>query len=295
MRITDSFRFANSQAAIQNSLTRLNSVQRQVATGKRILQPSDAPLDASLATRLRAEQADAVRHLRSLSDARAWLSVQDSALQSASTLLTRAQDLSIQSRNASNGDNGREALAAELDGIREQLALIANTNYQGQSVFGAFSTQAISLTPTGATFNGTPGAQVQRRVSDSQLIPVNSDGAKVFGFDTADDVFAVLARLASNVRAGDDTASTADTGVLLTRAGALRGALGDVGSRAALVDSAASRHEDDKVTIASRVSEIEDVDVTEAAVKLAQASQSYEAILAMIAKSQQVSLLNFLR
>ena len=50
MRITDSYRFASSQTAIQNALGRLNSAQRQVATGKRILQPSDAPLDAALAT-----------------------------------------------------------------------------------------------------------------------------------------------------------------------------------------------------------------------------------------------------
>jgi len=295
MRITDSYRFASSQTAIQNALARLNTVQRQVSTGKKILQPSDAPLDAALATRLRSEQDDAVRHLRSLGDAKAWLSVQDSALQSASTLLARAQDLSIQSRNASNGDGGRAAIATELDGIREQLALVANTTYQGQSVFGAFSDNAVDLTPTGAIFNGTAGARVERRVSDSQLIAVNTDGAKVFGFDTGDDMFTVLARLASNVRTGNDAASAADSGVLLTRASTLRDSLGEVGTRAALVESAASRHEDDKVTIASRVSEIEDADVTEAAVKLAQASQAYEAILAMVGRTQQTSLLDFLR
>lgn len=295
MRITDSYRFANSQTAIQNAVSRLNDVQRQVSTGKRINRPSDAPLDAALATKLRMTQDDGNLHLRSLDDSKAWLSVQDSSLQSASSLMARAQDLSLQARNPSLGDGGREATATELDGIRDQLALIANTSYQGQSVFGAFGNKAVTLTNSGATFNGTPGARVERRVSDSQVIAVNTDGNVVFGFDSGDDVFAVLARMSGNIRAGDDAATANDAAALADRATTLRDSLGEIGSRAALVDSAASRHEDDKITIASRISEVEDADVAQSAVKLMQASQSYEAVLAMVSRTQQRSLLDFLR
>jgi flagellar hook-associated protein 3 FlgL len=270
-------------------------VQRQVSTGKRINQPSDAPLDAALATRLRQSQDDGALHLRSLEDAKAWLSVQDSSLQSASTLMARAQELSLQVQNPSLGDGGREAIATELDGIRDQLALVANTSYQGQSVFGAFSKQAVTVTDTGATFNGNAGARVERRVSDSQVIAVNTDGNVVFGFDSGDDVFTVIARLADNVRSGNDAALAGDAAALADRATTVRDALGEVGTRAALVDSAASRHEDDKITIKSRISEVEDADVTESAVKLAQASQGYQAVLAMVSMTQQRSLLDFLR
>jgi flagellar hook-associated protein 3 FlgL len=295
MRITDSYRFTNSQSAIQNALGRLNDVQRQVSTGKRINQPSDAPLDAALATRLRMAKDDGALHLRSLQDSKAWLSVQDASLQSASTLMTRAQELSLQVQNPSLGEGGRDAIATELDGIRDQIALVANTTYQGQSVFGAFGEKAVTVTDTDATFNGTPGARVERRVSDSQMIAVNTDGNVVFGFDTGDDIFGVIARLAANVRSGDDAALASDAAALAERATTVRDSLGEVGTRAALVDSAASRHEDDKITIASRISEVEDADITESAVKLAQASQGYEAVLAMVSMTQQRSLLDFLR
>lgn len=295
MRITDSYRFANSQTAIQNALSRLNDVQRQASTGKRINKPSDAPLDAALATKLHMTQDDGNLHLRSLEDSKAWLSVQDTSLQSASSLMARAQDLSLQAWNPSLGAGGREAIATELDGIRDQLALIANTSYQGQSVFGAFGAKAVTLTGSGATFNGTPGARVERRVSDSQVIAVNTDGHVAFGFNTGDDVFAVLSRMSGNIRSGNDAATSSDAAALADRATTLRDSLGEVGTRAALVDSAASRHEDDKITIASRLSEVEDVDMAESAVKLTQASQSYQAVLAIVSMTQQRSLLDFLR
>lgn len=295
MRISDSYRFATSQAAIATAQTRLAKAQQEISTGKRINQPSDSPLDAALAMRLRADRDDTDRHLRALGDAKAWLSVQDSALQSASSLLNRASELAIQSKNASLGDGGREAIATELDGIREQLGLIANTSYQGQSVFGSFADRAVEVTSTGATFVGTPGAQVLRRVSDSQTIPVNSDGNTIFGFDTGDDVFAVIARLADNVRAGDDASVTDDMGSLAARTASIHDAMGAVGTRGSLVDSAASRHEDDKVTISGRISEVEDADIAQAAVQLQQASTAYQAVLGTVAMTQQRSLLDFLR
>lgn len=295
MRISDSYRFATAQASIATAQTRLARAQQQISTGRRINQPSDAPLDAALAMRLRADRDDTDRHLRALGDAKAWLSVQDSALQSASTLLNRANELAIQSKNASLGEGGRAAIATELEGIREQLALIANTNYQGQSVFGSFSDKAVELSDAGATFVGTPGAQVERRVSDSQVIAVNSDGNRIFGFDSGDDVFAVLGRLAGNIRAGDDASVTDDMTALGERTASIHDALGAVGTRASLVDSAASRHEDDKVTISGRISEVEDADIAQAAVQLQQASTAYQAVLGTVAMTNQKSLLDFLR
>ena len=56
-----------------------------------------------------------------------------------------------------------------------------------------------------------------------------------------------------------------------------------------------SRHEDAKVTFASRLSVIEDTDIAAASVELARASRSYEAVLSMAARAQKLSLLDFLR
>lgn len=295
MRISDNYRHQRTLRAMQETVGRVDEAQRQISTGKRLEKPSDAPIDVAFATQLRAERSDNERHLRTLGDARSWLAIQDSALQSSSTLLARAEELAVYAQNGAMGDDSREAIALELDGIRNQLGMLANTTYQGQAVFGAFSEEAVQLTPTGATFVGTPGARVERRVSPNETIAVNTDGAEVFGFAAGDDVFTVLSRLATSVRAGDGAAMTDDMATLGERATTVREALGQVGTRGALVESAVSRLEDDKVTFASRISELEDVNVAEAAVDLARASRTYEAVLAMTAKTQQLSLLDFLR
>jgi flagellar hook-associated protein 3 FlgL len=295
MRISDNYRHQLNQRAMQDTLGRAEEARRQISTGKRLAQPSDSPIDMAFATQLRSERDDNERHLRSLSDARSWLGIQDSALQSSSTLLARAEELSVQAQNPAMAAGGREAIALEIDGLREQLAMLANTTYQGQAVFGAFNSQAVELTAGGATFVGTAGATVERRVSSSETIAVNTDGAVVFGFDTGDDVFTVLGRLATDIRANDTAAIAADAATLAERATGVREALGQVGTRGALVEAAASRHEDDKVTYSTRISDLEDVNIAEAAVDLAKASKAYEAVLAMTARSQSLSLLDFLR
>jgi flagellar hook-associated protein 3 FlgL len=295
MRISDNYRHDLMNRSIQDTLAKVTEAQQKIATGRRFDRPSDSPMDSAISLQLRAERDDNDRYLRSLGDARSWLAVQDGVLQSASTLLARAEDLSVQARNAAMGPDSREAIAKELEGLREQLGLLANTTHQGQSVFGAHSQQAVQLTATSSTFLGTPGAEVTRTVAAGQNVAVNTDGAAVFGFTAGDDVFTVINRLASSVRSGDVATMNADSAALATRARDVRESLGQIGSRAALVESAIARHEDAQVTFASRLSIIEDTDIAAASVELARASRSYEAVLAMAARAQKLSLLDFLR
>ncbi len=297
MRISDYSRHEHSLRSLQSALGRLVDTEQKIASGKRISKPSDAPMDVALATQLRAERDANERHLRTLGDARAWLAVQDNALQSASALLARVEQLATLAINGAMGAESREAIAVEIDGLREHLGLLANTTYQGQAVFGAHGSSAVTLTPSSATFTGQTGATVERQVAPDQVIAVNTDGHVVFGFDAGagQDVFSALNQLAADVRSGDAAAISTAAGVVKDRATTLRESLGEVGTRAALVESAVSRVEDDKLTFASRLTEIEDIDIAEASVELARASQTYEAVLAMTARTQQLSLLDFLR
>ena len=50
MRVSDASRFQANQSAIENALSRLNGAQRAISTGKKLMLPSDSPLDAAFAT-----------------------------------------------------------------------------------------------------------------------------------------------------------------------------------------------------------------------------------------------------
>jgi flagellar hook-associated protein 3 FlgL len=295
MRVSDLRRSDNAIAELQRSLSAVDRAQRQVATGKRVLRPSDAPIDAASITVLRAAEADVERQQRAAADADAWFAVQDGALQSASTLLARAKQLGLQAMSGALDASGLAAIGSELDGIREQMVSVANSSYLGHAVFGAFGATAVSTTPTTASFVGTPGAEVRRQVGPSQVVPVNSDGAEIFGFSAGNDVFGVLRRLSTAVKAGDTTAMATETTALDARADGVRAALGDVGARWSSVTNRRDQLADRKTELATQRSQIEDVDVNEAAMQLAHAGRTYEAVLASIARLQQLSLVDFLR
>jgi flagellar hook-associated protein 3 FlgL len=295
MRVSDLRRNDNAIAELQRSLNAVDRAQRQVATGKRVQRPSDAPIDAASITVLRAAEADVARQERAAADADAWFAVQDGALQSASSLLARAKQLGLQAMSGALDTNGRAAVAAELDGIRDQMVSVANSSYLGHAVFGAFGAAAVAVTPTTASFVGTPGAEVRRQVGPNQVVAVNSDGAAIFGFTAGDDVFGVLQRLSAAITAGDTTAMSAENTALDTRAADIRAALGDVGARWSSVTNRRDHLADRKTELATQRSQIEDVDVNEAAMQLAYAGRTYEAVLASIARLQQLSLVDFLR
>jgi flagellar hook-associated protein 3 FlgL len=298
MRVTDSRTYDVALATIQNNIVSMNRAQQQVSSGKRIDRPADDPTGASSATRLRASIADIDSFTRGIADARTWLNVQDTALQSASSLMARAKELATQAGNGAQNDTSRAAIATELDGIRRQLAALANTQQQGQAVFGGFTATAVELTDTSATFVGSPGGtSVLRQVSPEQVVTVNTDGAQVFGFDAGYglDVFSALADLSTAVRAGDTDAIGASAATLDARADDIRSALGAVGSRSALVNGLEISLGDRKQALTEQRTSIEDADPAAAAIELTRASQAYEAALAAIARTSSISLLDFLR
>ena len=138
MRVTSTTMHQTVLNSLQTSLGRVAKAQSELASGRRINNYSDAPADASAAMRLRAEEADWTSYSKAADDGTAWLNTQDQALQDMSMLLRRVRELTVLGANSLNDATSREAMAAEIDGIKEQLAGIANSSYQGHQVFGGF-------------------------------------------------------------------------------------------------------------------------------------------------------------
>jgi flagellar hook-associated protein 3 FlgL len=296
MRITDANRYDASIRTIADNMERMDRAQRQVSSGRRLNRPADDPVDAATTTRLRAGLAGIDSYTRNLDDAEAWLGFQDTALQSASSVMTRARELTNQAMNGSLGTQARNAIATELEGLRTQLGSLANTTYQGQPVFGGFGTTAVTLSATTATFSGTTGL-IDREISAGQTVQVNTDGQSLFGLNAGvgSDVFSVLASLATAVRAGDQAGMTSASGLLEARAADILGGLGSVGARGSMLRAVRDNLSQQKLTLETRRSTIEDADMTQSAVELSRASLAYDAALAAVAKAHQRSLLDYLR
>lgn len=296
MRVGDRVRYDTGLNALRDTQRQVDRIQRQITSGTRLQSAGDDPTGAAAVTRIRDGLAELESYERNIDDAQAYLGVGEIAVTSASNVLLRAQSLAAQALNAGLGPASREGIALELDGIRDQLVALANTDYLGRPVFGGYATSAVAVAGDGTvTFEGTTDG-VQRRISSAEVMTANLNGEEIFGFDTAgDDIFAVLDRLADDVRAGDTLSIQAETAKLNERTVTVQNTLGTIGSRIGRLESARTVAQDQKLSLDARRAAIEDVDLATAATELAAANQAYEATLLSIARIDSMSLLDFLR
>src|SRR5581483_8164585 len=138
MRVTPTTMFLTVGNGLQESLGQLQDAQQQLSSGRRINRYSDSPTDATTVLGLAARQRDWEAYNKAADDATGWLDTQDQALQSASSLLQRARQLALSAGNGASSDSAREAIASELDSLKDELGSLANTTYLGRSVFGGF-------------------------------------------------------------------------------------------------------------------------------------------------------------
>lgn len=296
MRVGDRVRYDTGLNALRDTQRQVDRIQRQITSGTRLQSAGDDPTGAAAVTRIRDGLAELESYERNIDDAEAYLGIGEIAVTSASNVLIRAQSLAAQALNAGLGPASRDGIALELEGIRDQLVSLANTDYLGRPVFGGYATSAVAVAGDGTvTFEGTTDG-VQRRISSAEVMTANLNGEEVFGFDTAgDDVFAVLQRLADEVRAGDTDAIRAESVKLNERTVTVQNMLGTLGSRLGRLESARTVAQDQKLSLDARRAAIEDVDLATAATELAAANQAYEATLLSIARIDSMSLLDFLR
>jgi len=300
-RVTQQTVQRSTLANLQLNLATMAGTQAQMSSGKKISVPSDDPAAASDILRLRGEQRTQTQYVRNADDGTSWLTTIDTSITSSLSALSRARDLTVQSGDAALGATSREALAREVETVRDSLLAQANTTFLGRSVFAgtsnageAFTTVPATATdPATYTWTGTAGAAVERRVGAVTSVRVDSDGSAVFGNGT-DSVFALLDQIAKDMRTPGADATTNLT-AMDTRLEAMLSQVSAVGARTNQIASAQSDLATAKVTMATQLSGIEDIDLADTILRLQSQEVAYKGALGAAAKVLQPSLLDFLR
>ncbi|KRB79941.1 hypothetical protein ASE01_00020 [Nocardioides sp. Root190] len=292
-RVTQRMLTEGSLDQLQRGLGRLARVQEQLSTGRIINRPSDNPTGTTTAMRLRSSMADQTQYSRNAQDGLGWLTQVDASLDSVTSTVKRARDLALQGANASSaGPVAREALAIEVDGLRQELLARANTSYLDSPVFGGVTGGSQAYDATG-TYVGTIG-DVNRRIAGGVVVKVDVDGPDVFG-DGATSAFAELAALSTALRAGDQAGISAAIGTLNTRIDTVTGARTAAGTRFQRLEQAEQAAADARISLENQLSTVENADLAETTVELKLQEVAYQAALAATSRVMQPSLLDFLR
>ena len=169
-RVTQQTIQRTSLANLQLNLSAMADLQGRMSGGKVITKPSDDPGGTAQALALRSDRRAAEQYARNIDNGVGWLTTVDSALMTSMASLRKARDLTVQGANTGTMNAvTREAIATELEGIRDSLLAQANTSYLGRSVFAGTSSAAAAFTDATGTPPYTPSATgagtVERRIA----------------------------------------------------------------------------------------------------------------------------------
>ena len=146
MRITTKVIQNNSLNNINTNKLLQDKLSQQMSTEKKVSRPSDDPIVAIRALRLRTNVNQVTQYYeKNVPDAESWLEVTESALSSMSEVVT---DMIAQCTKGSNEDlttADRETILTALKALRDEVYSTGNADYAGRYIFTGYRTDT-SLT-----------------------------------------------------------------------------------------------------------------------------------------------------
>ncbi|MGQ7242892.1 flagellar hook-associated protein FlgL [Salinicola sp. V024] len=183
MRVSTVMMFERSVSSMNRQQSAFMEVGEQIASGKRVVRPSDDPQAASRAVGVSQSLASNSQQSDSRVTVRNSLSQEESVLNSVSDSLTRAKELMVQAGNGTLSDADRQSMSTELRGVYEALLGQANsTDGNGSHLFGGYQDGAAPFVKdaSGAVqYEGSDQVR-QQKVDSSRLMEVGNTGTDVF-------------------------------------------------------------------------------------------------------------------
>jgi flagellar hook-associated protein 3 FlgL len=272
---------------INRNLKLLQDYQLKLTTGLDINRPSDDPAGISRVLKLRDSIEVGEQHRKNVTEGKAKLSATVNALSNVEDLVLRIHGLAADAVYSLNSSS-RSAIASEINGLLEEVYLNANARYLGKYIFGGHETlekpyeaafdssgNIVSVSRNRVVSGGVEirgiDDRIMHKAADGLELQVNISGSLPFmpnGEGGALDVFAAVIRVRDNLEAGDidDVADDLDTladirNHVLTQHSIL-------GERSRRFDAVESGNDRLDVDNRESLSEVLDVDYTEAITNL---------------------------
>ena len=141
MRITNKMMSNNSLSNINTNKEYLDKLNNQMATEKKITRPSDDPIIAVRALRLRSNLAEIQQYYgANVPDAQAWVDVTRSAINSTKEILSSLKSYADQGANGTNTASDRAKIYENINALKKQVYSNGNVTNAGRSVFTGYRT-----------------------------------------------------------------------------------------------------------------------------------------------------------
>lgn len=126
---------------INRNKNSLSLLEQQYSSGKKIQRPSEDPIIAVRALKLRTNLSELNQYYeKNIPDAKAWMDVTESALTNINTILTKINTSFVQGTNDPLTPADRTSIMENLVEYKKQIYQEGNSNYAGRYVFTGYKT-----------------------------------------------------------------------------------------------------------------------------------------------------------
>jgi len=300
MRITQTM--INSQVLrnLQNVFQRITKRENQLASGQKIQYPSDDAVLATRASKIASQRREIEQYKRNVETINNMVSSYDTAVQEVSSIYQRIRELIVRGSSDTLTDIDREAVAKELESIKEHLVAIANTRVGTNYIFGGPKSDR---PPVSVATNGKVSIELSPQDSDKRLkvqiagydLEYNLTVRDLFVTRRGESVFDVIDRMLSNLRSEKSLKlSNTDLGAVddLVHGASINMAF--IGSVTRALDMISNRMEDLDFFITEYLSKETDADITEVVAQLSMDQAVLQSALKSSAKVITPTLVDFL-
>ena len=141
MRITNRIMENNSLYNINNNKILQDKLSTQMSTTKKLTRPSDDPVTAIRALRLRTSVSELTQYYeKNAPDADSWLSITEGALSTNAEVLTDLVKKAGKAANKEKGVEGLNILLQEMKTLRNEYYSTGNVDFAGRYVFTGYRT-----------------------------------------------------------------------------------------------------------------------------------------------------------
>jgi len=292
MRISTSYKYDTLQFDIQNAADRLATITQQVATGKRINQPSDDPVGVGQTINMRSLQSAMEQYQSNLNTAKGSLGTVDNTASDITDLLNQANQIAVSGASGTTDQIGRNAMAAQITSLQARLVDLANTKGpDGSYIFAGqkTNTKPYTINAGGLVFNGNVNP-IRVETGPGETVQANVPGEPMIS-----DLYTRLESLKSNLTGGQVGAiSGIDLANLKSSLDTVSNMRGDVGARMQTVQDMTSQWQRRSDDLTKNISDVEDIDMSAAMVQYQQATQAYQAALTVAGQGFRLSILDFI-
>ena len=319
MRVTENSNYELVKENVRKSRERLENLQTQSATLKKLNHPSEDPVGASKLLKIRTDQVNHAQFQLNSKSAQTFLNVTDHALAELSEIVMRTKEIALsQASEASSNDQTRLAVSEEVNQLILQAIGLANQRVGDRYIFSGFKTTTPAVDSQGR-YQGDDG-QMSLEIANGVFVTTNIPGIEAFNTHSRQLQSALTTYPQNGVRSSsieigaqnvnlfDELQNfrislmTGDLGGIrdsIDRLDQLQGKLvtlrSRLGSRMQGIESTERSTAKDQMTEATLASSIEDADMAQVVSDLNKEETIYKSALASSKRLLQPSLLDFLK